>query len=119
MDGLLRADGDIVVWWATSVESASVFARLHRDGYLSPRDLANAQALLSTLQQAWTEVLPAETVRLQATRLLSIHALRAADALQLSAALTWARSQPLGHPFVSLDARLRSAALVEGFAVLP
>lgn len=40
---------------------------------------------------------------------------RAADGLQLAAALTWARGRPPGHAFVSLDARLAEAARREGF----
>ena len=40
------------------------------------------------------EVLPAEAVREQAARLLRLHPLRAADALQLAAALVWADSPP-------------------------
>lgn len=54
-----------------------------------------------------------------ALRLLASHPLRAADALQLAAALVWARGQPGGHEIVCLDDRLASAALLEGFTVLP
>jgi hypothetical protein len=45
--------------------------------------------------------------------------MKAADALQLAAALRWAAEQPDGHEFVSLDETLRRAAKVEGFTVLP
>jgi len=45
--------------------------------------------------------------------------LRAADALQLAAALAWAQEQPLGRELVSLDLRLREAAQGEGFTILP
>lgn len=58
-------------------------------------------------------------VRNQAIRLLGLHPLRAADALQLAAALVWADRRPRGHPFVCLDAGLREAAHAEGFSVLP
>jgi uncharacterized protein len=55
-------------------------------------------------------------VRRQSRRLLRIHPLRAADALQLAAAIVWS-----GHrddsEFVSFDARLRDAARREGFAL--
>jgi hypothetical protein len=47
------------------------------------------------------------------------HPLRAADALQLAAALVWCDEAPQGTAFVCLDDRLRDAARREGFAVLP
>jgi hypothetical protein len=46
--------------------------------------------------------------------------LRASDALQLGAALTWTRGRPRQHPFATLDNRLAEAARGEGFSlVLP
>jgi len=51
-------------------------------------------------------------------RLLRIHPLRAADALQLAAALT-AAENPGALAFVSLDDRLSDAARREGFSILP
>ncbi|MFC1791802.1 hypothetical protein ACFL0I_04985 [Gemmatimonadota bacterium] len=54
----------------------------------------------------------------RAVRLLRVHALRAADALQLSAALVWAGS-PRGAELVTYDERLALAARLEGFRVVP
>jgi hypothetical protein len=48
-----------------------------------------------------------------------VHPLRAADALQLAAALVWVEEQPHGEGFVSLDGRLRDAAAREGFTLVP
>jgi hypothetical protein len=45
--------------------------------------------------------------------------LRAADALQLAAALIWCEEQPAGEVFVCLDDRLREAARREGFTLVP
>ncbi|HSJ25022.1 MAG TPA: hypothetical protein VK929_10160 [Longimicrobiales bacterium] len=59
-----------------------------------------------------------EHVRTTAMRLLRTHPLRAADALQLAAALAWAPA-PAGDVFVTLDERLATAATLEGFTVLP
>ncbi|MCX6599391.1 MAG: PIN domain-containing protein, partial [Acidobacteria bacterium] len=67
----------------------------------------------------WAEVAPAAVVRARARTLLSVHALRAADALQLAAAITAAQGEPQRLPFVCLDDRLRLAAAREGFRVLP
>jgi hypothetical protein len=75
--------------------------------------------VLSALAAIWSEVQPVEAVRLRAERLLSIHPLRAADALQLASALIWAQETPGGLGFVCLDQNLREGALKEGFAVLP
>jgi hypothetical protein len=71
------------------------------------------------LSALWVEVEPAAALRERAVRLLSSHNLRAADALQLAAALVWAEERPAGRVFVCLDARLREAARLDGFTVLP
>lgn len=60
-----------------------------------------------------------DSVKSRAKRLLGIHALRAANALQLGAALTFSEDEPRGHDFVCRDARLCEAAGREGFTVLP
>ncbi len=65
------------------------------------------------------EVSPAEELRDRATRLLDLHPLSAADALQLAAALDWCGERTLGAGFVCLDQRLRAAAMLEGFDVYP
>jgi hypothetical protein len=52
-----------------------------------------------------------------ARRLLRVHALRAADALQLGAALVWAGGRPQGKVLLTLDERLALIAKREGFEV--
>jgi len=64
-------------------------------------------------------VLPSESLRQRSERLLSVHALRAADAFQLAAALLWARGDTARHALVTLDERLRDAAGREGFRLEP
>ena len=56
-----------------------------------------------------------DMVREHADNLLLRHPLRAADALQLGAAITLAQGRPRGHRFATLDLRLADAALGEGF----
>jgi predicted nucleic acid-binding protein len=69
---------------------------------------------------AEAEVLAGEEVREHAGRLFLRHRLRTADALQLGAALTWARGRPRRHRIATLDQRLAEAARGEGFGlVLP
>ena len=109
----------MVAWWGTLVECASALARLRRDGSLDVSQEHSVNALLQVVATAWTEVQPSEEVRRSGLRLLRRHPLRAADALQLAAAHLWATSGPEGYGFVCLDVRLRDAALLEGFMVLP
>ena len=81
-------------------------------------DHLDARNLLATLREHWVEVMASEEVRSQAERLLLRHSLKAADALQLGAALAWARGRPSEHRLVTFDARLQRAARGEGFAVI-
>ena len=119
MEGLMKGDEDVVVWWMTRIECLSALSRRRREGVLSSGDEVQARAVLSALAAAWSEIQPTEVVRMRAERLLSIHPLRAADALQLAAALMWAQETPRGFEFVCLDQNLREAAFKEGFSIQP
>jgi len=77
------------------------------------------RAILSELASSWHEIRPLEEVRTIAGEVLLRHPLRAADSLQLAAAIKWAERRTSGYDFVCLDARLREAARAEGFSVLP
>ena len=116
---LAKKDEDLVVWWTTRVECISAMERRHREGGLTSQAERNARAALSALAEEWSEVQPTEPVRHRAERLLMVHALRAADALQLAAALVWVEEGISGTEFVCLDQNLRETALREGFVVLP
>jgi hypothetical protein len=82
-------------------------------------DERQARRVLQQLGDAWSEVQPSELLRGTAERLLAVHALRAADALQLAAALHWCQRQPMNRDLVSFDTRIRDAAYKEGFTILP
>ena len=112
------ADSAVVAWWATPVECTSALARLERDGALALDGLTVAMSSLADAVGAWHEVQPVPLVRQTAMRLLLVHDLRAADALQLAAALTAAEGQPDALGFVTLDDRLARAAVREGFPVV-
>jgi uncharacterized protein len=116
---VLAEDALMVVWWGSLVECWSAFARLRREGFFQRREEEQARLLLAHLATAWTEVLPSQAVRDYIACALQEHPLRAADALQLAAALVWTQGQPIGHPFVCLDHQLRTAAQREGFVLLP
>jgi predicted nucleic acid-binding protein len=119
IEGILQRDPGIVLWWATPVECMSALARLRREGNLTPSDLQQARDVLDDLRSRCFEVQPIEDVRSRAERLLAVHPLRAADSLQLAAALVWCRDRPRGVNFVSLDERLRLAATLEGLLIMP
>ena len=77
-----------------------------------------AEQRLTVLQNGWEEVVPTEAVRRIAKRLLRTHSLRAADALQLAAALAACEQEPDRFEMVCLDLRLTEAARREGFVVI-
>jgi predicted nucleic acid-binding protein len=108
-----------VVWWASPLECVSALERRRRAGQLKAEDRNHSERLLSQLAAAWIEVQPSQAVRERALRLLRSSDLRAADALQLAAAMVWAEDEPSGRVFVCLDERLREAARVSGFTVVP
>jgi predicted nucleic acid-binding protein len=114
---LVRAG--LITWSVSAVEIASAIERRRREGNLTPGEHAAARAALSDLSAAWTEISALAAVRDRAMRLVATHALRAADAMQLGAALVAVGDRPGGHAFVCADHRLRDAGLREGFHVLP
>lgn len=119
MVALLASDRAPALWWAGPVECQSALHRRRREKVLSPAALADALARLDRLAEDVDVVAPTARLRERAGRALAVHPLRAADALQLAAALVWADDSPAGETFVCLDDGLREAAGREGFQVLP
>lgn len=107
-----------VVWWGTVIEAVSSLNRLTRAGTLDAKETGQAFARLNYLRSRWNEVQPTEEVRDRAERLLRIHRLRAADALQLAAALVWCGDHPQGRALIGADGILSEAADAEGFTVV-
>lgn len=116
---IAKRDAEFVAWWATPVECSSAIARLGRDGALTAGGERDAREALERLAAAWLEIEPSRQLRETAVRLISFHPLRAADSLQLAAAVIWTHGRSAAHDFVCLDERLREAARREGFRVLP
>jgi predicted nucleic acid-binding protein len=108
----------INVWWGTRVECHSALQRLIREGDLLGKEEHQAFLSLEKLSAQWVEVQPSEEVRQLAEKLLKPHTLRAADALQLSAALIWCNRHSRGKTFISDDTKLLEAAEKEGFNVI-
>lgn len=113
----LRKDGDMLVWYGTLAEIESALCRKLRESPTAEAGIDLARARLSLLTRAWTEVEPTDTVRARAIRILRVHPLRAADALQLAAALVICRERTVGNYFFTGDLRLQTAAKIEGFEV--
>lgn len=101
------------------VEVASAIERRAREGSLKSSQRQDALAALRELSGAWFEITAFAPVRERAMRLLATHPLRAADAMQLGAALLVVSDRASGREFVCCDARLRDAAMREGFTVMP
>jgi predicted nucleic acid-binding protein len=118
MQRLYDRDPVMVAWWATEIECTSAVARQQRLGQLQEEVATAAFARLNALRAGWHEVEPGEEVRESAKRLLRVHDLRSADALQLAAAVFVAEARPSTLEFVSLDDRLLAAARREGFSTI-
>lgn len=115
--GVFQRDPEMAVWWLTEVECVSALSRHERDGYLSVDAMVEALGRLDDLGAAWREIQPMNRVRQVANRLLRVHTLRGADALQLAAAIVAAEEEPATLGLVTLDQRLAAAAAREGFPV--
>ncbi len=107
-----------VVWWAAAVEISSAIARSLRRGSIDGREAREALASLDQLKAVWEEISPNDAVRDEACRLLGRYPLRAADSLQLAAAMVWRGERPTGGVFLCGDKRLGEAAQAAGFSVV-
>jgi predicted nucleic acid-binding protein len=107
----------IAVWWATHVEIASAVAQLLRQQKITAVEYAQAKQQAEHLAIIWRTVAPSARIAFQARVLLEQYPLRAADALQLAAALAWCEDKPNGNVFLSFDQRLREAAGQAGFTL--
>ena len=105
----------LVVWWCTPVEMRGAFSRLLRTGELTHAEHRRANKALELLRLSWREMEPTRKLRTQAEALLNLFPLKAADSLQLAAALAWCLDRPQGRPFISGDKQLLTAATHLGF----
>lgn len=119
LQSVVSEDSEIIVWWGTHVELASGVCRLYREGRFDNKALSALLTRIDEITSDADEVEPAPQVKTTAVRMLRVHNLRAADALQLAAALVCTDYDPVGVRFVCLDKRLHEAAEREGFAVIP
>ena len=119
LNELLMRDTDMVVWWGTWIECSVTVSRLGREGKLDENGQEETRAALDRLSADWLEVELTNELRLLAMLVSKSHPLKAADCLQLAAALRWCEGDTDDRRFVCLDNRLRRVAEDEGFDVLP
>jgi hypothetical protein len=119
VEPLLQRDPEMAFWWGAPLEWWQALLAAQRRQTISAADLQKAREVLDHLRARGFEVQPTEDLRARALRLLAVHPLKAADALELAAALIWCRERTQGAGFVSLHPPLRLAAAMEGFRVLP
>lgn len=118
MSRLFAEDGEIAVWWGTPTECWSALARREREADWPSATTDEALANLQKVMVRAHEVLPTRAVRASSRRLLFTHSLRAADALQLAAAVVLGATEVAELEFVTLDDALARAARREGFRVI-
>lgn len=117
-EGWLREDSEVVVWTLTKIELLSALARRRRLEPAASRRLTTARRELLEAWPHWIEVTAVEAVARRAERIVETHPLRAADALQIAAALVAAEGSPRPLDFVTFDQGQVDAAEREGFRVL-
>ncbi|TAN24484.1 MAG: PIN domain-containing protein [Acidobacteria bacterium] len=116
-EALMHQDEGMMVWWGSRVECASSLARREREGRLAAAESEASWRRLERMVVTWNEVAPNDDLRAESVRLLRRHSLRAADALQLAAAVLAAKTRPQPLDFVTFDERLADAAREEGFRI--
>jgi predicted nucleic acid-binding protein len=119
MRHLLASDHRILAATITPIEiQSSLWRRRHHQEMDADQHTA-AEEVFANLSESWSEIEDTPAVRHMALQLITRHVLRAADALQLAAAVVACGNDPRSLPFVTLDRDLATAAEAEGFPVLP
>jgi predicted nucleic acid-binding protein len=114
-----RADSDMLVWTMSKLEVLGALCRRMRDGALGPTSFDSAALRTNRLFESIYEVDAIQRVKERAMRLLRVHPLRAADALQLAAVMVGTEENVRRLPFMCFDDRLAAAARLEGYEVNP
>ena len=106
-----------IVWCATIVELESAIARLLREKELDPIEFNKAKKRLERLETDW-KIIEHNTRIIELARTFPFkYQLKAADSLQLAAALVWCKEFPKNKDFVSGDGKLLKAAEAAGFTI--
>jgi predicted nucleic acid-binding protein len=114
-----RSDQEVMIWTMSKVEVFSALCKRFREGSLKEIDFDSAKKRMNEFFDMAFEVISVTKVKDRALRLLQVHTLRAADALQLAAVLVATREDTLKLQIMSFDEKLAQAAKREGFIVNP
>ncbi len=115
----LDVDPATMVWTMSQVEVLSAICRRVREGCLSEDSLDIVKKRMQVFFDSAFEIVSIQKVKDRALRLLQVHSLKAADALQLASALVVTQEDPIKMPIMSFDNQLNQAARREGFVVNP
>jgi predicted nucleic acid-binding protein len=108
----------MAVAWFAPVEIRGSFARMLRNGEITPNQKVQGIVLLDIYRADWREIAPSPALRQKAEGFVERFPLRAADALQLASAWAWCQGHPNGRPFISGDFQLLDTAGKLGFNVI-
>lgn len=111
------AQFQVAIWWGTPVEMIGALCRAERERRISNAEYKQAKSKVRAIEGESQIVLPGRQLKSHACALLERFQLRAADSLQLAAAMAWCEESPRGNVFLSFDDRLRKAAEELGFTL--
>lgn len=115
---VLSRDAEVAIWTLTSVELLSAVSRLGRRAVGLDDLVPGLRAAALDLVGRCAVVTDVDGARRRAERLVGVHPIAAADALQVGAALIVCGDRPEHLEFVTLDAQLARCAQLEGFRVI-
>lgn len=108
-----------LLWALTATEFYAAASRRLRERNLDQDGFIRCVAEFEELEKTMIVIADIDAVQERARRVLNIHPLKSADALQLAAALVATLPDPSQQTFLVLDSQLSEAAAKEGFRVLP
>jgi predicted nucleic acid-binding protein len=113
---------NLVVSALARVEVSSALWRSVRTGESAPDDGSLLEAAFAWDWydgQRFVVIELGEAVLKRAARLVAVHEIRAADAIQLASALAAREADPRCATLACFDQRLRAAGAMEGFTLVP
>ena len=114
-----RDDSDGMVWTLSKVEVFSGLCQRFRENSFSEDAFEIAKGRMNDFFKIVFEIVSISKVKERALRLLQVHPLKSADALQLASVLVATEEDPSRLPILCFDERLGQAARREGFTVNP
>jgi hypothetical protein len=114
---VIAADPNVAVSFITIIEVRATAARRLTIGH-AVAAVRDPDEFITELERVWTVADEYRAIVDEARHMIELHALRAADAVQLASAIVLCRNRPK-LPFVTLDEDLAAAARLEGFPTLP